>query len=429
MLIRRLIRFVALAVLAASRADAQTISANQMHTCVSTTSGQLYCWGTLGWWGVATAAPMPPDSVVLSSVVIGPRAARFQSVGAGWLHDCALTTNGRVICNGNNGGAELGLGGIFNYPPARVLTTRRFASITVGQAHTCALTPEGRAYCWGRNDDGQIGQGTRVELVDRPTAVIGGHRFRVLSAGSRHTCGITLAGATLCWGANTNGQLGRDPGLEDCAPNTACMAVPTTLDERRRFRTIAAGSEHTCGVTVHDQLYCWGENFSGYWQTKRPHVAIRMTLVKTPRVIRSMSASWHSTCGVVDDGRAYCWGFGGMARPFVRAGCRDADLCIDTMPVSPTIRFVAVAVAEHHACGIGRSGAVYCWGRRDVRRASPDDPSFYRPPSCGATRTPVDARCAVEPFRVLMPNVYTGERPAGFPPSRRRGQSLQRPVL
>ena len=415
MLTRWLTRFVvALAVLTGTRADAQSISANQLHTCASTTSGQLYCWGTLGWWGVATAAPMPPDSVVLAPVLIGPRDARFQSVAAGWLHDCALTTDGRVICNGHNGGGELGRGGIYDIPPARVLTTLRFVSITAGQAHTCALTAEGRAYCWGRNDDGQIGLGTRVEIVDRPTAVIGGPRFRMLSAGSRHTCGITLTGATLCWGANTNGQLGRDPAIEDCAPNTACMAVPTTLDERRRFRTIAAGAEHTCGVTVHDQLFCWGENFSGYWQTKRPIATIRLTHVRAPGVIRSMSASWHSTCGVTDDGRAYCWGFGGVGRPLVRAGCRDADLCVDAVPVSATIRFSAVAVAEHHACGIGRSGAVYCWGRRDVRRVGAEHPAFARPPSCSPVRASTDVRCAFEPFRVLMPNLYTGERPAGL---------------
>jgi alpha-tubulin suppressor-like RCC1 family protein len=365
------------------------------------------------WWPTKVAE-LPPDSIVLPPVHIGQRA-KIKSIATGWLHDCALTSGGLVICNGHNGSAALGRGGLWDAPPPRIATNLRFSSITAGRSHTCALTAAGHAYCWGMNDAGQTGVGTRVELVDRPTAVVGGHRFRMLSAGSRHTCGITLSGSTLCWGANTNGQLGRDPTVEDCMPDASCMAVPAVLDERRRFMTVAAGAEHTCGVTYNEQLYCWGHDYTAFQQTNRPSMPIRLTLVKAPAAIRAMSAGRNVTCGMVEDGQVYCWGSGSVARPFMRAGCTGASLCIDTVPVSTTIRFREVAVGEVHACGIGRSGAVYCWGIRDVRRESRQRLIADRAPPCTPSSPSVDARCALEPFRVLMPNVFTDEPPRATP--------------
>ena len=38
--------------------------------------------------------------------------------------------------------------------------------------------------------------------------VAGGHTFVQMSAGGRHTCGRTPAGAAYCWGVNFEGELG-----------------------------------------------------------------------------------------------------------------------------------------------------------------------------------------------------------------------------
>jgi alpha-tubulin suppressor-like RCC1 family protein len=390
----------ALALLLDTPAGAQSIGASQHHTCATSAPGELYCWGRTTW-GAAARDGLPADSVPLAPVRAAA-GARFAQVAAGWLHDCAVMVSGSVFCDG------VGAGAAAVRPSADAAHTPRFRTVTAGQSHTCALATDGAAYCWGDNDAGQTGIGSRAPTVDRPTPVVGGHRFRQLSAGERHTCGITRAGATLCWGANTFGQLGRDPALRGCAPTEACMAVPAPLDDRRAFVAVAAGAEHTCALTRAGQVYCWGRYYSRYSQTAPAAAPLRLTRVGASIPFRSLSAGLRFTCGIAGDARAYCWSIDPLAavgRELVRWGCEGADLCLDEAPVSPVIRFRSVAAGHHHACGIGKSGAVYCWGVRDVRVVGHARTAAEQPPLCGRLPAGTDPRCAEEPFRVLVPNL------------------------
>ncbi len=59
-----------------------------------------------------------------------------------------------------------------------------------------------------------------------------GVRFRALSAGGDHTCGIIDGGIddgeATCWGLNSSGQSTPPSGV--------------------RFRALSAGRDHTCGI-------------------------------------------------------------------------------------------------------------------------------------------------------------------------------------
>jgi alpha-tubulin suppressor-like RCC1 family protein len=46
-----------------------------------------------------------------------------------------------------------------------VETDMRFRTVTAGMYHTCGLGEDGRAYCWGRNGYGQLGDGTTLDRV------------------------------------------------------------------------------------------------------------------------------------------------------------------------------------------------------------------------------------------------------------------------
>jgi hypothetical protein len=93
--------------------------------------------------------------------------------------------------------------------------------------------------------------------------------FWQVSGGYGFTCAITTDNAAWCWGDNLSGQLGAENGLalRDCigaAGPFACSTKPVRVAAGdRTFRQIAAGYNHTCGVTTDFQAWCWGSNQAG----------------------------------------------------------------------------------------------------------------------------------------------------------------------
>jgi hypothetical protein len=69
------------------------------------------------------------------------------------------------------------------------------------------LTGGNIALCWGNNLDGKLGTAS-PESSSEPVEVAGGHTFAALSAGGRHSCGVTTTGRGYCWGRGFNGELG-----------------------------------------------------------------------------------------------------------------------------------------------------------------------------------------------------------------------------
>jgi alpha-tubulin suppressor-like RCC1 family protein len=199
-----------------------TIAAGLNASCALTVDGALYCWGEVaqgsspaevcaeGSKGISIPCWLLPTRVDLSAAGTDT-VFRSLSVGS---HSCAISTTGRAYCWGAGDPQLLGLNTVDARAlrPGPVETDLLFQSISVGYDHTCALVPSGEAYCWGGSSAsgpvlGQLGDGTTVSRT-RPVAVAGGLRFRSISAGYEHTCAITLDGAGYCWGLNHQGQLG-----------------------------------------------------------------------------------------------------------------------------------------------------------------------------------------------------------------------------
>ena len=86
--------------------------------------------------------------------------------------------------------------------------------------------------------------------------------FRSISAGSSHTCAVTADGVAYCWGSNDSGQLG-NPDTHDNCSEGLCSRRPQAVPGDLRFTGISAGASHTCGVTTSGVVYCWGSNDDG----------------------------------------------------------------------------------------------------------------------------------------------------------------------
>src|SRR5690606_30486910 len=104
-----------------------------------------------------------------------------------------------------------------NHPtPQLVSGDLEFTYINVGGYHTCGITTAGDTYCWGAGDLGQLGNGDTSHST--PQLVSGDLEFAIVVAGWWHTCGITTVGDAYCWGYGAMGQLGNGSIADQSTP-------------------------------------------------------------------------------------------------------------------------------------------------------------------------------------------------------------------
>lgn len=233
-------------------------------TCAITDDGSPYCWGYDAVTGAFPAASYPrPLKGVLN----------FQSIGIGAMYICGVSVDKTLECAGNNRYGQLGSGGHgvdrLSFNMTSLIYRIPFESVSAGSTHVCAIADDGKAYCWGANDSGQLGAPSnescrlaKVTVACRgsPVEVVGGYRFKSISAGQSttdndarhvsHTCGITKDDSLVCWGSNAFGQLGNGTQIDSPSP------VP--VSGGLKFRSVSAARSYTCAVTIAGQPMCWG---------------------------------------------------------------------------------------------------------------------------------------------------------------------------
>ena len=65
-------------------------------------------------------------------------------------------------------------------------------------------------------------------------------RFKAVAAGREHSCGLRADGTVICWGADRYGQTDAPAGT---------------------FTTLSTGVNHSCAVSTEGIVACWGDNF------------------------------------------------------------------------------------------------------------------------------------------------------------------------
>lgn len=286
-----------------------SISAGDSSACAVATNGRAYCWGT------NTHGELGDGSNGLRGkpTLVAPTLS-FTAISVGGAHACALAVGGVAYCWGQDSVGQLGDARLINsstpIPVSGGGGPAIFSSISAGLRHTCALTADGTAFCWGANDSSQIGTGGTGGFSDTPALVSTGARFTSISSGGDHACAIAVGGAAFCWGSNASGQLGTGaPGLQS--------SVPTAVAGGQVFVRISAGRRHTCGLTNGGVVFCWGENqdlqlgrgpFTGSALASGVPAAVSGGELPSGVTLATVSAGFNHTCAVGSDGFAYCWG-------------------------------------------------------------------------------------------------------------------------
>jgi alpha-tubulin suppressor-like RCC1 family protein len=156
--------------------------------------------------------------------------------------------------------------------------------------------------CWGNNDSGQLGDGTTNQHLT-PMDVIGlSSGVRAISAGTYHTCALTIAGGVKCWGANFYGQLGDNTTSQRVAPVDVVGLSNEPI-------AISIGMFDTCVETNAGGVKCWGYNY--YGQLGDYTTINRWTpvdVVGLNNAVTAISVGYEHVCAVTGVGGVKCWG-------------------------------------------------------------------------------------------------------------------------
>ena len=127
-------------------------------------------------------------------------------------------------------------------------------ALAIGEEFGCAVLSNRSVACWGDNSEGQLGNpsvgssSAYAVMVDLPT----GFEAGAVDAGSAHACSTGLDGKLVCWGRNTDGQLGRGTSSSSEAPGYVTLPSGVTVSQ------FAAGADHNCMTGTDSNMYCWG---------------------------------------------------------------------------------------------------------------------------------------------------------------------------
>lgn len=276
-------------------------------SCGLKSNHTLWCWGT-DTWGQFGRNPISNSH----TPVAVQNASTWMTVSTGAHHTCAIAlhdaseANQRLHCWGNNSYGQLGINSTTSVStPAPVDMNSQWLAVAAGSYHTCGIklvgaTTSGDLWCWGSNGYGQLGAGY-PDQKNVPAPVEEGGNWIAVAAGDNHSCALKNDGSLWCWGFNTYGQVGN--GKSDN------QLTPVQIDPATQWMLVAAGNNHTCAISVDGALWCWGLNESGQLGIDSIDNSLTPALVKADpaRLWTAVAAGAKHTCAT-SVGELWCWG-------------------------------------------------------------------------------------------------------------------------
>ena len=375
------------------------LSAAPFHTCVMTSSGGVKCWGyqSQGALGDGQDGSLGAGSTATPASVIG--VSGVSSIATGYQVSCAvIAADGSVKCWGRGTYGVLGNGqteqstSAVNVQESAGVSLTGVSSVSGSVFHLCGvLATGGRVVCWGYNNAGQLGDGSKTNRT-RPVVVAEADGTALTGAvavtvGSSHSCALLASGEVKCWGAGSNGQLGRGSTTESTSPVT----VRTSSSDSSPLSdvvAISAGRFHTCAVQSSGAALCWGWNnkyqlgLADNVDKTSPtgvqgidgstHKASAISASKDSEVIGVAEAQpGNHTCVLIRSGsptgKMKCWGQGlsGQLGYGSFTSIAGQALFSDVLNLSGV---TAMSSGGDHTCALKSDGTVSCWGENNTNQ-------------------------------------------------------------
>lgn len=370
----------------------QQVVVGAMHVCAVTTDGVVYCWGdnAYGQLGDGTTkgrlSPVAVSGALRATKVVSGGSTSARQIG---YYTCALSTDRRVWCWGNNDLSQLGFEGKDQRAPAQVPGATAFRDLWAGAATACALAEDLRVFCWGTiGQNLGIRTGGRFQAADRPVDIVPRSVAAMASlTGDRsgEPCAMGENGAMYCW-------------TFDGGSLVVQAVTPVDKDLRGPF-ALGGLLGRSCGITATGELLCWWDQPAG------GRVALTLEAI-SGRAPGGGFGKYHSPahglqfqalaqdldlCAVTIGGKVLCATHAAMGAEAMPALDPEApDLTVRSLQlrgttryaltvdgalwvwdgangqpirVGPDLTFKTISIAGENACGITTEGALYCWGQ------------------------------------------------------------------
>jgi Regulator of Chromosome Condensation (RCC1) repeat protein len=300
------------------------------------------------------------------------------SVACGEDHTCAALKDGRVMCWGNNGAGQLGIGttaAVQGAAQASGLTNA--AVVKANEYGSCALTLDGRARCWGNYFGGT--QSFQASTTPAPVTMSSGELtgIQILELGFDDGCAVATTG-TYCWGQNIDGALGFNSPPDDISPATRLISagVPSLLGMGYGLQVAAYGTSSVCP---------WGEGFAKAGDSTGVYPMPQGQCFGLGAQIAQFALGEETTCVRLTSGVVVCWGANGVGQ----VGTDTGGVGVDPPGVQvPGLDATDVVASIDYACAIpaGNPQSIVCWGHTSAaaRVVNPNLASGLRVARLGA---------------------------------------------
>ena len=328
--------------------------AGDQHTCVVLHNGKVKCWGdnTYGQLGVEG---IENSSTPVEVASFGNNRYAVE-IAAGRFHNCALLNDSSISCWGHNGFGSLGVAGVAGFLP-RNIDDNSFTGVGAGGFNSCALTANGSTLCWGRNSSKQTGVQSTSSVIATPTALDlpqGVSGFIDLDVGNNHTCALTRLGDSWCWGSNSDGQLGNGVTNSWSAPVSSYV-----LHSQQKVINVNAGGDHSCILTTHNTVVCWGRNDFGQVADGAVNTDSVPNYLEETEMLEIAAGISHS-CAIDSSRNIWCWGDNEMGQIGDNSINTPTNLAPAQLPSGLTASQITAGLS--HSCVLTGNDLVYCWG-------------------------------------------------------------------
>ena len=349
----------------------KTNKLNQVSACANCSialsmDGKVFSWGSNqdGKLGDGNSSNANNVNVPVAVKTEGTpmKGKTISQISSGYVHNLALSMDGKVYAWGNNSDGQLGDGTINNRNvPVAVKTTgtdmdgKTIVQVSVGSYHNVALSSDGKLYAWGNNSDGQLGDGT-INNRNVPVAVkttgtdMDGKTIVQVSAGDEHTIALDAEGNIYEWGT-VRGSYSRNTTPQ-------LFNVVGTVIANKIITKVVAGSHYSVAITSDGTVYAWGSNSNFGINSKIP-----VKLDFSGKNIESISLGNLHALAIASDGTVYAWGsnFYGQLGNGTNASS-TVPVKVNTIGGLPTNKALKVDAGYSHSLVVTTNGDVYAWG-------------------------------------------------------------------